>query len=639
MTWTCCDGKSGKQNPRVSLAWLIPALSVAAFVLLTFAGRRMPGGGAVVSLAAVAMGFGLAVYGYLDLRAADVEVNVGPGPFAMDFLNAGDMSVRLGMVIDSLSITMLLIVTFLSFVIQLYSVGYMRGDPRIHWFFAVVALFTAAMLGLVLTNNLIILYVSWELVGLCSYLLIGYWWERPAAREAAKKAFVTTRIGDVGLLIGILVLFKATGSFEIDEIFAQLRAGAIPGETVTLAAILMFLGAMGKSGQFPLHVWLPDAMEGPTPVSALIHAATMVTAGVYLVARMFPLFVASDAAMLVVLTIGTITAILAALLALVETDMKRVLAYSTISQLGYMMFALGTGSVTAAMLHLAGHAFFKALLFLGAGAVMHGTHGIVDIDRLGGLRRKMPVTTWTFVIGALSLAGFPLLSGFWSKDLILNSAFEGGHWVTFAVGVITAALTAFYMFRVIFRAFFGEARSEEARNVHAAEPIVAIPLVVLAFFAVVFGWLGSPLVGDPFGHFVFASEQVEGHGESIWVTVLSSTAAIAGILAAYSVYQRGRPGAASIRSAAGGLHTFLARRAYMDTLYQWLIDNVSLGLAVFVAVFDRRVVNDVGVDGVGASVRFSGKGLRRSVSGLLYNYAALMVVGIVALAIGLVVAG
>ena len=623
----------------MSLAWIIPALSVAAFVLLTFAGRRLPGGGAIVSLVAVGAGFGLAVYGYLDLRAADVEVNVGPGPFAVDFVSAGDMSLRLGMVIDSLSITMLLIVTFLSLVIQLYSVGYMRGDPRIHWFFAVVALFTAAMLGLVLANNLIILYVSWELVGLCSYLLIGYWWERPAAREAAKKAFVTTRIGDVGLLIGILVLFKATGTFEIDQIFTLLRAGEIPGETVTLAAILMFLGAMGKSGQFPLHVWLPDAMEGPAPVSALIHAATMVTAGVYLVARMFPLFVASDAAMLVVLTIGTITAILAASLALVETDMKRVLAYSTISQLGYMMFALGAGSVTAAMLHLAGHAFFKALLFLGAGAVMHSTRGIVDIDKLGGLRRKMPVTTWTFVIGALSLAGFPLLSGFWSKDLILNSAFAGGHWVTFVVGVVTAGLTAFYMFRVIFRVFFGEARSEGARNAHAAEPILALPLVVLAFFAVMFGWLGSPLVGDPFGRFVFAGERAGGHGESVWVIVLSSAAAISGILAAYSVYQRARPGAAWIRGAAGRLHTFLARGAYVDALYQWLIDNLSLGLAALVAVFDRGVVNDAGVDGVGASVRLSGRGLRRSVTGLVYNYAALMLVGILALAIGLVLAG
>ena len=617
----------------MSIAWLIPLISVAAFVLLAFVGKRLPGGGAIVSLVAVAAGFGLAVYGFFDLRAADVAVNEGPGPFAVDFVSAGDLSIHLGMVIDSLSITMLLVVTFLSFIIQLYSVGYMRSDPRIHWFFAVVALFTAAMLGLVLANNLIILYVSWELVGLCSYLLIGYWWERPSAREAAKKAFVTTRIGDVGLLIGILVLFKATGSFEIDQIFEMLTAGEIPAGTITLAAVLMFLGAMGKSGQFPLHVWLPDAMEGPTPVSALIHAATMVTAGVYLVARMFPLFAASEAAMLVVLTIGTITAIFAAVLALVETDMKRVLAYSTISQLGYMMFALGAGSVTAAMLHLAGHAFFKALLFLGAGAVMHGTHGIVDIDKLGGLRKKMPVTTWTFIIGALSLAGFPLLSGFWSKDMILSTAYDGGHWVTFAVGVVTAALTAFYMFRVIFRAFFGEARSDEARNIHQAEPIVAIPLVVLAFFAIVFGWLGSPLVGAPFGAFVFTGHHTAEHGESIWVVLISSAAAILGILAAYSVYQAQNPGAASIRSAAGGLHTFLAKRAYMDSGYQWLIDNVSMGLARFVAVFDRKVVNDAGIDGAGAAVRLSGKGLRRGVTGLLYNYAALMVVGIVVLAV------
>jgi NADH-quinone oxidoreductase subunit L len=637
MNWIYCDGKYGRLGPVMSLAWLIPAFSVAAFLLLACIGKRLPKKAALVSLAAVAAGCGLAIYGYIDLRGGVEEVNVGPGPFSVNFLEAGDMSLQLSMVIDSLSITMLLVVTFLSFVIQLYSIGYMRGDPRIHWFFAVVSLFTAAMLGLVLANNLIILYVSWELVGLCSYLLIGYWWERPTAREAAKKAFVTTRIGDVGLLIGILVLFKATGSFEIDEIFSQLRAGTIPAQSVSLAAILMFLGAMGKSGQFPLHVWLPDAMEGPTPVSALIHAATMVTAGVYLVARMFPLFVASDSALLVVLTIGTITAILAALLALVETDMKRVLAYSTISQLGYMMFALGSGSVTAAMLHLVGHAFFKALLFLGAGAIMHATHGIVDIDRLGGLRRRMPITTWTFVIGALSLAGFPLLSGFWSKDLILNAAFAGGHWATFLVGVLTAALTGFYMFRVIFKAFFGEPRSQEARTARKAEPIVAIPLVILAFFAVTFGWVGSPLTGDPFGHFVFASSQSTGHDESILVIILSSTAAVLGLAAAYSVYQRGRPKATSIRSVASRLDRFLAERAYIDSLYQWLIDNVSLGLAVLVAVFDRRIVNDIGVDEVGNSIHRSGQRLRQSITGYVYNYGVVMVLGVITLALGLLV--
>ena len=390
---------------------------------------------------------------------------------------------------------------------------------------------------------------------------------------------------------------------------------------------------MGKSGQFPLHVWLPDAMEGPSPVSALIHAATMVAAGVFLVARMYPLFAASEGALMVVLVIGTITAIFAALLALVETDLKRVLAYSTISQLGYMMFALGAGGMTAAMLHLVTHGFFKALLFLGAGAVMHACGGIIDIDRLGGLRKRMPITTWTFVIGALSLSGFPLLSGFWSKDAILNSAVEGGHWLTFSVGVITAALTAFYMFRVIFRVFFGSPRSSAAENAHAAEPVLAVPLVILAVFAVLGGWVGSPLIGDPFARFVYFGAEAGHAFESLGAILLSASAAIVGIIVAYSVYMLRSPSAETVREAIPAAHRFLARRAYIDDLYQWLIDHVSLALAVLVAMFDRKVINGTAVDGSGFLVIFSGSRLRRLMTGFLYNYAAFMLLGVVGLSI------
>ncbi len=618
-------------------SWLIPLLPFAAFPIVGLFGRRLPGGGSFLTILAVAAGFAISVFGLAELTTTSgLEFNQGPGPFEVEFLQAGKMSLPLSMIVDSLALVMLLVVTFLSALIQIYSVGYMRGDPRIHWYFAAMSLFTAAMLGLTITNNLVILYVAWELMGLCSYLLIGFWWERPSAREAAKKAFVTTRIGDVGLLIGILVLFINTGTFEMDEIFAQVNAGEVGSTTVTLSAILIFLGAMGKSGQFPLHVWLPDAMEGPSPVSALIHAATMVAAGVFLVARTYPLFVASETALMVVMVIGTITAIFAALIALVETDVKRVLAYSTISQLGYMMFALGAGGMTAAMLHLASHGFFKALLFLGAGAVMHACGGIIDIDRLGGLRRRMPVTTWTFIIGALSLSGFPLLSGFWSKDAVLNSAVEGGHWLTFAVGVITAALTAFYMFRVIFRVFFGSPRSSEAENAHAAEPLLAVPLAILAVFAVVAGWVGSPLIGDPFARFVYFGEEAHHAFESLGAILLSASAAIVGIVVAYSIYMLRSPSVETIRGAFPVAHRFLARRAFVDDLYQWLIDHVSLALAVLVALIDRRFVNDTVVDGSGFLVIFSGSRLRRLMTGFLYNYAAFMLLGVAILSIALI---
>ena len=621
----------------MGLAWIIPLLSAAAFPVVALLGRRLPGAGWWLSIGAAAAGLGLAIVALIDLVGQGIPPLQQGALFAVDFLRVGDVVVQLSMMLDSLSVVMLIVVTSLAGLIQVYSIGYMRGEPRLHWYFAVMALFTAAMLGLVLASNLLILYVAWELVGLCSYLLIGFWWERPAAREAAKKAFVTTRIGDVGFLIGLLLLFINTGTWELTEIFDQLGAGAIDPAVVTASAVLIFLGAMGKSGQFPLHVWLPDAMEGPSPVSALIHAATMVAAGVYLVARMFPLFAASQTALLLVLVVGTVTAILAALLALVQTDIKRVLAYSTISQLGYMMFALGAGGVAAAILHLVAHAFFKALLFLAAGSVIHGTHETQSLVRLGGLRRRMPITAATFGLAALSLAGIPFFSGFWSKDAVLNVALEGGHWITFAIGLLTAGLTAAYMGRVTLLTFFGRPRSAAAREAHESPAVMAVPLLIIALFAVLAGWVGSPLIGDPFGRFMFLQEGHEAF-ESVGTAVLGSVLALAGLALAVVLYALRPDLPVQIRTAVAPLARALDRKLYFDDVYQWAIDHVALVLARTVAVFDRVIVNNAGVDGTGITLRLGGRVLRRASTGRLYNYGWLMAVGVVVLGIAIAVA-
>ena len=378
----------------IEWAWVIPALSASAFFLVVIFGRFLPGRGSFISVTAIFLGFLLFWYVLRDLLAT------GAGSFSINWLTIGDTSIAWGVIVDRLSVTMLGLVTFVALLVQVYSLEYMKGEPRYGWYFAAHALFAAAMLALVLADNLLFLYIAWELVGLGSYLLIGFWYERRSAAEAAKKAFVTTRIGDVGLLIGIILLFKATGTFEISTIIHVVQQGGVSDVTLNASALLIFLGAMGKSAQFPFHVWLPDAMEGPTPVSALIHAATMVAAGVYLVARMLPLFEQAPTVLLVVAGVGLFTFVFAGTLALVMTDIKRVLAYSTISHLGLMMLSLGAFGLAGALFHLVAHGVSKALLFLGAGSLMHSLDGETDIQRMGGLRRRMPLTAGTFVIGA-----------------------------------------------------------------------------------------------------------------------------------------------------------------------------------------------------------------------------------------------
>ena len=492
------------------------------------------------------------------------------------------------------------------------------------------------MLALVLADNLIFLYLAWELVGLGSYLLIGFWWERRTAAEAAKKAFITTRIGDVGLLIGIILLYRATGTFDISTIFHVAEQGGIDGGTLTLSMLLIFLGAMGKSAQFPFHVWLPDAMEGPTPVSALIHAATMVAAGVFLTARLLPLFEMAENVLLVVSIVGLFTFIYAGTLSLVMEDFKQVLAYSTISHLGLMMLALGAGALGAAMLHLVAHGLAKALLFLGAGSVNHATHK-TGIWELGGVVKKMPLTGVTFIIGAASLAGIPPLVGFWSKDEVLVAVADGLGPIFLVFALAGALLSALYMARVTFVVFFGKARGYD--DAHESPRLITTPLALLAIGSVaacvlVFDWPGSY---DGFGAFLLADQEFLHHTEKFhivpWLAGVSILLAVGGVAVGWLVYIRGSISHESIAQRFAPVHRAMVKKYYVDDGYQWVVDRVVLAFGGAVAAFDRIVVNDGGVDGPALLVRFSAVRARLVQTGRLYNYGLGMALGILVLAV------
>ncbi|TAK24540.1 MAG: NADH-quinone oxidoreductase subunit L [Chloroflexota bacterium] len=449
--------------------WLIPALPLAAFILITAFLRRPTRLAGYVGVAAIAGSFLISMLVLAEGIAGSAAAMVNREAHgwyierAIEWMRLGKTHLEISFFVDPIGAVMLVVVTFVSMLVQIYSLGYMvehgEMDPGFSRFFSFLGLFTFSMLGLVLANNFVQLFVFWELVGLCSYLLVGFWYHKPEAAEAAKKAFITTRFGDLGFLIGILIVFTVTGAFAFTEVAKAVEAGTFAGPILAVTMVLLFCGAIGKSAQFPLHVWLPDAMEGPTPVSALIHAATMVAAGVYMVARLFVMFEASPTAMDTVAWIGAFTAIFAATQGLVMRDIKRVLAYSTVSQLGYMMMALGIGGLAAGVFHLTTHAFFKALLFLGSGSVIHGS-GEQDMFRLGGLAAKMPTTRWTFLFGSLALAGIFPFAGFWSKDEILLEALNRGRLPLLIIGIVTAFMTAFYIFRAYFLTFSGRPRGD-----------------------------------------------------------------------------------------------------------------------------------------------------------------------------------
>ena len=642
----------------MEFAWLIPVISFAAAPLAWLAGQRvrgrpfLAGAPAIIAITVGFVLFWVALFGFLNVApdTSGCRVPEETGSLTCEYqrtwFQAGlpqlgnSVTLDWGVLIDPLSLVMLGLVTFVALIVQVYSLGYMREEPRIGWYYAVHAFFAGAMLTLVLADNFLLLYVAWELVGISSYLLIGFWHERPAAREAAKKAFIVTRIGDVGMLVGILLLWRETGSFSMSEAFAQARLGSITGgaegmgEGVALAAaLLLFLGAMGKSAQFPFHVWLPDAMEGPTPVSALIHAATMVVAGVYLVARAFPIFEAYDGdALLVVAAVGLATSLLAATIALVSVDLKRILAYSTVSHLGLMMLSLGAFGYTAAVFHLLAHGFAKALLFLSAGNVLHQTE-LQDVRQMGGLAKVMPLTALLFSVGALSLGGVPVLAGFWSKDEILAALAAGRHPIFLALGLVAALLSALYMARALFVTFFGDLKREN-RRVHEAPWVMTGPMLLLAVLAVGFGFVSFNWPGEfkGFGTFVFF-----GHGEGFhfnWgLGIASALLAILGFAFAWLVYLKGVVSAERVRNSFGVLFTAAENKFYFDEAYQWVIDRVVLTVSGFLALFDRAVVNDLGVNGPANSVRRLGVMLRLHVTGHLYSYALAMTLGTIGVAL------
>ena len=640
-------------------AWLIPVLPFVAFFGILFFGKRLPKKGTEIGILAV--GASLA----LSLVILIGDFVGGGGPVVekqLDWFPFGkDLSLGLGMKIDGLTAVMFVVVTLVSLMVQIYSTAYMHGDKRYTWYFAALNLFTGSMLNLVIANNLIQLLIGWELVGICSYILIGHWWEERENSSAAIKAFITTKTGDIPFLIGIFVLFAAAKTFNIVAITHLVEEGRISHLTLTAAAILLFGGAIGKSAQFPLHVWLPDAMAGPTPVSALIHAATMVTAGVFLVARLFPIFEASHEALNFVALIGAFTMLLAALLAMVQDDIKRVLAYSTVSQLAYMMAALGVGAGNAAIFHLFTHAFFKALLFLGAGSLIHAVHSN-NMSDMGGLKRFMPTTHRTFVIGSLALAGIPPLAGFWSKDEILTEAyrFGTGHeahgteavaLIVYFAGIVTAFLTAFYMSRAYHLTFEGDYRGKG--RPHESPPAMATPLVILAALSVVAGFAGIPGWQKGFGAWVGVGGETHVPSASIPLILISIGVAAGGILIGRRAYMPAP--ARDPLERLGFFHRLIVRKFYIDDFYwaaivrpirdgvsramYWVNQNVIDGLVNGAAaaakgtakglydVVDQKVI-DGAVNGAGITTRRGGGLLKYVQGGDVQKYAAYLFAGV-----------
>jgi NADH-quinone oxidoreductase subunit L len=613
-----------------TILWLVPLIPLAIATCNLFVGRRIGRLAGILAAGAVALSFVFSLVLVADLLGLPPEARVRITHF-VDWISVGRFSVGADLRLDVLSAVMILVVTGIGLLIHVYAIGYMEGDARYERFFAYLNLFVFFMLLLVLADNYLLLYVGWEGVGLCSYLLIGFWFEKTENASAAKKAFVTTRIGDTLMLIGLALIVSKFGSLDFAAVLGA------PGETIakgtaTAISLLLFAGAIGKSAQVPLHVWLPDAMAGPTPVSALIHAATMVTAGVYLVVRSAPLFELSGVALTVVLIVGLVTVLFAATCALAQDDIKRVLAYSTVSQLGFMFMAAGMRFYTGAMFMLVAHAFYKALMFLGAGSVMHGMHEETDLQRMGGLIHRMPLTGWTFVIGAAALAGIPPLAGFFAKDQILEIANHTGRTWIYLLGTLGALLSALYIGRLVFLAFFGSPRSEEADHAHESPSVMTVPLLVLAAGAVLAGLLLSTSAE---GTLARVLEPVTGpvpHGEGLSTLALSgiATAIALGALAiTWWVYASGRVEWLTLRERLQPLPRAARNGWYVDQAYSALFVNPGAAAARFTAnVFDTKVVDGL-VNGVGAGTRRLAAVGRLLQTGFVRSYALAFLLGAV----------
>jgi len=628
--------------------WLIPGAPLAAFIITILFGRGLLKSQAhwppIIGVGIAAVCSWLTFFQVRGLNAGESLDNhlftwMNTGSYDFDPLQ---LKVAINLRADHLTALMLLVVTTVGFLVIVYSIGYMHGDTGYYRFFAYLPLFIFSMLMLVLADNYLLLFVFWEAVGLCSYLLVGFWFRRESANKAALKAFWVNRVGDVGFGLGTMLVWTTFGTFTFTDVFAQLEAkvggGDITKGTITVICLLLFCGSVGKSAQVPLHVWLPDAMEGPTPVSALIHAATMVTAGIYLVARSWPLFDLSPTARDVVAIVGIVTAVLGATVGLVQRDIKRVLAYSTVSQLGYMCFALGVGAYIPAIFHLMTHAMFKGLMFLGSGSVIHGMHEEQDLFKMGGLRKRMPITAYTFLIGALAISGVTGLAGFWSKDEIIVGSYHAGYPVIAALGLITAGLTAFYMFRLYFLAFEGKPRyDQEHVHPHESPATMTVPLVILAIPSLVIGALvGFPPDGGAIHTFLgkaIRSDLFESHGpvssSTSWTFgILSSVVAVGGIFLAFAMYMRLSPNPYTLGDRLHAIWLFLWHKWYFDEIYDVLFVKGTLALAMALWAFDRYVV-DGAVNGVGTVVSRSSGRLRRVQTGFVANYALAIALGAV----------
>ena len=622
-----------------SYVWLIPLLPLLGAFINVFCNRN-PRVSGMIACAAVAVSFLLALgvfFRLIGMPAGERSIDV----VVYSWITAGTFAVDVAFLIDPLSTVMMLVVTGVGLLIHVYSIGYMGKDTCCVRYFSYLNLFMFAMLILVMGNNFLLMFVGWEGVGLCSYLLIGFWCERQSAANAGMKAFVVNRVGDFAFILGLLMIFLFAGSLTYADVFATDPAVLAP--VVTAITLLLFIGAMGKSAQVPLHVWLPDAMEGPTPVSALIHAATMVTAGVYMVARCHALFVQSATVMTVVAVIGAVTAVFAAYIALTQFDIKRVLAYSTVSQLGYMFLACGVGYFTAGIFHLVTHAFFKALLFMGAGSVIHVLEHALedgkdpqDLRNMGGLSGLMPVTYKSMLLATLAIAGIAPFAGFFSKDLILLGAFVNAP-VLWFVGLITAVMTSFYMFRLLFMTFGGKTRlnAQETEKVHESSRVMTIPLVLLAMLSTVGGFIGIPHVFasgmDRFGEFLapvfsgLTEVPVPSSSVEMALMVLTLRLAAAGIWGAYAVYIRGNT--VFDRLVPRALYTLSLRKFYVDEIYDALIvvplRKIAWG---FWRIVDTAII-DGGLTLAALTVRGVGSVIRYTQTGVVQNYALIMLVG------------
>ena len=636
-----------------SLIKLVPLFPLFGFLLNGLFNKRMPErfAGWLASLC-VFISFVLSLWAFFLLKGLPVEARSVQAIW-FDWIITGPFSASFSFLYDPLSAVMMLVVTGVGFLIHVYSIGYMHRDGGVSRYFSYLNLFTFSMLALVMANNLLLLYLGWEGVGLCSYLLIGFWFHKKSAADAGKKAFIVNRIGDFGFALGIMLLFwtlAGAGHPTINLVEISRLAPEILGGTgvVTVITLLLFLGATGKSAQIPLYVWLPDAMEGPTPVSALIHAATMVTAGVYMVSRLSALYVLAPISMAVVAIIGATTALYAASIGTVQNDIKRVLAYSTISQLGYMFLACGVGAFASGIFHLMTHAFFKALLFMGAGSVMHALAGELDMRKMGGVKKYMPATFMTMLIGTLAISGVPLLSGFFSKDEILFKAFTSpqGSPILWIAGILAAILTAFYMFRLIFMTFFGRSRMDPEVEHHALESprVMTVPLMILAFLAIIGGYIGLPEAlggGNWFEHFlapVFAGEHTAAremapvpHSMEYLLLISSILAAAIGILVAYSFYIANPERPKRLAERFSGLYNTVLNKYYIDEFYNAIVVQPIIIVALFFwKITDVRGI-DAAANGLANLIGWFSNKFRFVQTGLVRNYALLFVIGVVVL--------